>query len=110
MNEERWFIRMLKETLNLGFESSKKVMENAGKKVREFEDYGVLKLDIRRLENRSQELLRELGLRIFSEFSEEGKQSVSRKNASVQELITELERNRDMRIRKENQLDSRNKK
>lgn len=109
MNEESLFFRKLKETLDISLESSKKAVKAAMEKSKELEDYGVLKLDIRRLENRSQELLRELGLRVFSEFSDAGKPSVSRKTDLVDDILNELEENRDMRERKENQLNSRNK-
>jgi len=104
MSESNPFMRRLRETLDLGLESSRKAMDQAARKTRELEDYGILKLDIRRLENRSQELLQELGVVIFSQLTEEGKASVSLKNSTVSRIVTELEKNRDMRIRKEEQL------
>ena len=110
MNEESRFIRKLKETLDSGLETSRKAVNSALNKTRELEDYGVLKLDIRRLEHRSEELLKELGLVVFSQLAEEGKLSVTRKNAIIGGILSELEENRDMRDRKEIQLKNLSKK
>ena len=104
MSDENGFWNKFRTGFGSGLSSSKKIMDNARKKTREIEEYGVLKIDIKRLETRNSELFRDLGLKVYSLFSEEGKASVSAKSPLIRGVLNELDYNREMLKIKEEKL------
>lgn len=87
-----------------GLNSSKQFLHAAKEKTQELEDIAVLKLDLKRIEGLANSLIRDLGLKVYSAFMEEGRQSLSAKTPGVKEILQELETLQDLREAKEAKL------
>ncbi|MBI9102372.1 MAG: hypothetical protein JEY99_08165 [Spirochaetales bacterium] len=104
MSDENGFWNKIKSGIDTSLSSSRKVMDGAKKKSKELEEYGILKIDIKRLETRNADLFSDLGMKVFSIFSEEGRQSVTSKNPVIRDVMDELESNRLMLEEKQGKL------
>lgn len=104
MDRKENFFKKLWSSLDRELDGAGAKIDVFRSKAREWEDFGILKLDIRKIDDRNRELLYNLGVVVFSELSEAGTPALSRDHESLALLIRELEQNRDLRDRKEKRL------
>ncbi len=93
-----------RDGLGQGLDSSKQLLQTAKEKTQELEEVTILKLDLKRLDSRINSLIRDLGLKVYSAFIEEGRQSLSTKSQGVKEILQELEALQALREDKEAKL------
>jgi hypothetical protein len=92
----------MKHAVEKGLQVSKEALGKAGDAARDLGEVGVLKLEIRELENRIKDLLRSLGIYVYEQLGKEGKASVTGKNPEISTLILALENaEKEIEIRKD---------
>src|SRR5690606_34743173 len=84
------FWTRVKSTVDKGLSASKDLFGKAGEAARELGEKGVLRIEVRELENRVKDLLQALGLAVFQQLDKEGKASVTAKNQEIAELIQQI--------------------
>ena len=98
------FFRKILNSLTLELKGAGVQLKGVGSKVKDWETISVLKLEIRRLDERTHNLLYELGLITFSELSEKRNKSVGPENEPLAAILKELEETREIRDQKEEEL------
>jgi len=76
--------------LNQGFDSSKRLFDSAKKQAQKLGEQSVLSLEIRQLESRNAEQIRNLGERVYQLLSLEGQSTVSSRSTGVKEILNDL--------------------
>jgi hypothetical protein len=85
------FQEKFKETVSKGLEQSKNIFGAAKDKAKELGDSGILRFEIRQLNDKIKKEEHALGHAAYELLAVEGKQSVTRKTAGVKELIDTIE-------------------
>ena len=80
----------VRTTIDKGLVVSKEALGKAGETARDIGEKGVLKLEIRELENQTKELLKALGSVVYELLEKEGKASVTAKNSEVSVILEKL--------------------
>jgi hypothetical protein len=92
----------MKHAVEKGLQVSKEALGKAGDAARDLGEVGVLKLEIRELENRIKDLLKSLGIYVYEQLGKEGKASVTSKNTEIATLLSGLEHaEKEIDLRKE---------
>ncbi|MFP3042595.1 hypothetical protein LQZ19_12335 [Treponema primitia] len=73
-----------------GLEASKEFAAKAGAKAQELGEIGVLKVEIKQFEGQAKKLIGRLGAELYSRFTEKDTQSVSRDDAAVGAILSEI--------------------
>ena len=81
------FWSRVKDAVDKGLVASKDALGKAGEAARDLGEKGVLKIEIRELENRIKDLLRSLGFYVYEQFEKEGKASVTSKNTELTKIL-----------------------
>jgi len=94
----------VKEGLDQGLDGSRTLLKSAKEKSLILEELSVLKIDIKRIDARTNSLIRDLGLGVYSAFIEEGKQSLSSKSPFIKAILQELQDLQNLRKIKEDKI------
>ncbi len=81
----------LKKTVSKGIEQSRHIFSAAKDKARELGDAGILRFEIHQLEDKLKKQEQLLGSTVYSLFTEEGKQSLTKRSAGVKEVIETMD-------------------
>ncbi len=98
------FNQRLQDIFDKGISLSKEVLSKAKDKAQELGEKGLLKLEIKHLEDQASQLFGRLGIEAYHAFAA-GKKSFSR-NATVESLVQEIERTKKLIEEKEQRLRS----
>lgn len=98
------FNQRLQNLLDKGISLSKDVLSKAKDKAQELGEKGLLKLEIKHLEDQATQLLGKLGVEAYNAFSA-GKKTLSR-NATIESLVQEIEKTKKLIEEKEQRLRS----
>jgi len=101
---EMGIFNRLKDGLEQSVNVSQRLLKDAKKNSQTWEDTAILRLDIKRIDNRMNSLIRDLGISVYSILKEEGRQSISVKSAGVKEIFNELAELQSLRDVKEAKL------
>jgi len=101
------FSEKMKEMLDQGVAASKEFAAKAGAKAQDLGERGVLMLEIKQLENQTEKLIGRLGAEVFQAFTERGEETISRENASIKALLSDIMAIRDTIEKKEAELNAR---
>jgi len=104
------FSERMKEMLDQGVAASKELAVKAGAKAQDLGERGVLMLEIRQLESQAQKLAGRLGAEAYQAFSERGEETLSRENAAIKALLSDIAGVREAIERKESDLNMRKNK
>ena len=83
--------KKIQDTLEQGVSVSKKYLDIAKEKAKDFSDMSVKKLEIHQLEEDIKRKKFSLGETVLALFMDEGRQSISAKTPELKELISQLE-------------------
>ena len=79
------------QSLNQGYDVSRKLFGKAKQRATELGEYGVLSLEVRQLEQKHTDLLTRLGSKVHTLLVDEKRSTVTAKSQGVKELLEELE-------------------
>lgn len=85
------FLERLQANLVKGLDASRDLFDKARDKAEDLSERGVLRFEIRQLENQAEKLLGQLGTKTYEILHERGQKSISLSNAEIQPFITEIE-------------------
>jgi hypothetical protein len=85
------FWQRMQKAINKGVESSKEVLEKATDKAKDLGEVGVLKFEIKQLENQGSKALARLGNAVHQVLVKEGHATVSKKSTGVKEILQEID-------------------
>ena len=97
----------VKAGVSEGLDSSRDVLKAAKAKTHELEEAAIIRLDLKRLEARTDRLVQDLGVKAYSVFVEEKRKSLSVKTPGVKEILQQLEGLQVLREEKESKLKQR---
>ena len=97
----------MKEILDQGVTKSKEIAVKAGAKAQDLGERGVLMLEIKQLENQAQKLIGRLGGEAYQVFTERGEETLSRDNAAVKAILSDIATARESIEAKEAELKAR---
>ncbi|MFQ3620634.1 MAG: hypothetical protein SNJ78_06790 [Spirochaetales bacterium] len=98
------FNQRLQEVFDKGISVSKDILQKAKEKAQELGEKGLLKLEIKHLEDQASQLLGRLGVETYNAFVS-GKKTLSR-TATIESLINEIEKIKKLIDEKEKKLES----
>ncbi len=81
----------LKKTVSKGLEQSRHIFSAAKDKARELGDAGILRFEIHQLEDKLKKQEQILGATVYALFTEEGKQSMTKRSAGVKEIVEAMD-------------------
>lgn len=84
------FLDKMKAYLDKGVEVSKEAVKTAGAKVQDFGDKSMTLIEVKQLENKIQQALQELGLRVFELFEEDADRQISTGDEVIQKCINDI--------------------
>ncbi len=88
------FAEKMRDYVDKGLKTSKEVLAQAGEKVQQLGEKGVLRMEIIQLRSQAQKLTTRLGAEVYETLVEKGQKTVARDSPAVRETIdkiTELE-------------------
>lgn len=85
------FMDRFESGLQKGLDVSRDLFEKARDKAKDLSDVGILKYEIRQLENQVEKLLGQLGSKIYKKFIEDKAESVAASDSDVKLAISEIE-------------------
>ena len=100
------FMDRVQETLNQGLKTSKDLFSKAKDKEKDIGEIGVLKFEIKQLENQAEKIVGQLGSKVYQTLVVEGHNSLSQNTAGVKELLTEIQQIEKRIDEKEKQLET----
>ena len=80
----------IQQTIGEGLQSSRELFDKARDKAQDLGEMGVLKLEIRQLDNQAEKLFARLGSKVFDLLVDQNAGTVSRATPEVDKLIDEL--------------------
>ena len=83
--------KKLQETIDQGVTVSKKYLDLAKEKAKDFGDMSVKKLELHQLEEQQKKLKYDLGDTVYSMFADGERQSISQKTPVVKEILENME-------------------
>jgi hypothetical protein len=86
------FLDRLQENMVKGLDASRDLFEKAREKAQDLSEIGVLRFEIRQLENQAEKLFGQLGSKTYEFLHERKEKSLTLSNAEIQPFITEIER------------------
>jgi hypothetical protein len=95
----------LEQSLNQGYDVSRKLFGKAKKRATELGEYGVLSLEVRQLETKHTELMTSLGGKVYELLVQEKRSTVTAKSQGVKELLEQIEETREELERKRHLLE-----
>jgi len=98
------FMDRVQETLNQGLKTSRDLFGKAKEKAKDLGEIGVLKFEIKQLENQAEKLMGQLGSRVYQVLVAEQHNTVSHSTGGVKDLLTEIEQIEKRIDEKEKQL------
>lgn len=84
------FLDKMKEYLDKGVEVSKEAVKTAGAKVQDFGDKSMTLIEVRQLENKIQQNLQELGLRVYELFEEDMDRPVTSDDDIIRKCLGDI--------------------
>ena len=78
-----------------GYQVSKEWVSKAGAKAQELGEIGMLKLEIRQLENQARNMVNRLGTETYQAFAERGAKSVTVDTPAIKPILAEIARLRE---------------
>ncbi len=103
------FMDKVKELLDQGVSASRDFVSKAGAKAQDLGEKGVIKLELMQLENQAQKLIAKLGAEAYENFVEREQDSVSRSETKIAEILSEIEKVKNLMERREEDLRTRDK-
>lgn len=104
------FIERFEQSLQKGLDASKELFEKAKDKTKELGEFGVLKYEIRQLENQADRLLAKLGAETYRVFLEKSESVLQKDDEAIKPLLIELEDVKKRIQEKEQQVENLRKK
>ncbi|RKX76035.1 MAG: hypothetical protein DRP87_13085 [Spirochaetes bacterium] len=98
------FFNRLQEALNQGLETSRELFSKAKDRAKDLGEKGVLRFEIKQLENQAEKLVAQLGSRVYQVLMESGQNTVSKKTSGIKQLLDEIEDIRKRVEEKEKEL------
>ncbi len=99
------FWERTRQTLNKGLDNSKDLLSKARERAKDLSEKGILKFEIRQLENQAEKLIGKIGTRTYEVLVKEGQHTVSENTEGIKELIAEVEDVRKRIEEKRSQID-----
>lgn len=88
MKEQRMaFLDRLQETIDQGLKSSRELFGKAKEKAKDLGEIGVLKFEIKQLENQAEKLIAKLGSKTYEELVVEKNDSINSDTEGVKEIL-----------------------
>lgn len=84
------FLEKMKTYLDKSVEVSKEAVKTAGAKVQDFGDKSMTLIEVRQLENKVQQELQKLGLRVYEQFNEDSDKDIPVKDEIIQKCLNEI--------------------
>ena len=98
------FFEKMQGGLNDGLAVSRDLFRKAKDKAKDLSEMGVLKYEIKQLENMSEKLASRLGVTVYQVLCESGQGTVSKRTPGVKEIIDEIDEVRSKLEQKQNAL------
>lgn len=98
------FLDRLQANMVKGLDASRDLFDRAREKAQDLSEMGVLRFEIRQLENQAEKLFGQLGSKTYELLHEREVKSITLKNGEIQPFITELERVKQVIEEKEEEL------
>ena len=86
------FLERLQNNMVKGLDASRDLFERAREKAQDLSEAGVLRFEIRQLENQAEKLFGQLGSKTYELLHERKEKSITLTNSEVQPFISEIER------------------
>ncbi|MFP4364728.1 MAG: hypothetical protein ACLFR1_12780 [Spirochaetia bacterium] len=96
----------VQDALNDGLETSRKLFNKAKDKATEMGETSVVRFELLQLEKRLEKLFGKLGTEVYETLMVEGKNTVSKKTASIRSLLDEIEETRNEIEKREKELNT----
>jgi hypothetical protein len=80
----------VQKVVSQGVDTSKELLEKAKVKAQELGEKGLIKFDIMQLEHQTEKCLLQLGSKVFEVFVKDNKETVSKSDSSVMNIIKEI--------------------
>ena len=93
-----------KEMLDQGLAASREFAIKAGAKAQDLGERGVLMIEIKRIENKAERVLGQLGNEVYRMFAERNQETVGQNAPEIQPIMEELAKLKDALDQKENEL------
>jgi hypothetical protein len=84
------FSDKLRAMVNQGLDASRDLLEKAGAKAKELGELGVLKFEIFQLKTQAEKAVAQLGVEVYSAFTEKGQKSVSTESAGIKDTLAKI--------------------
>ena len=104
------FSERMKGLVDQGVAASKDFAVKAGAKAQDLGERGVLMIEIKQLESQAQKLIGRLGAEAYHTFTEQNEETLSRENAPIKTLLSEIATARQSIEQKEAELKMRKNK
>ena len=101
------FSERMKGMLDQGLSASKEFAVKAGAKAQDLGERGMMKLEIKQLENQAQKALSRLGNEVYRGFAERGQTSIDREEPEIRTILEELAMVKETIDKKELELKNR---
>lgn len=85
------FFDKMQRGLNDGLAASKDLFHKARDKAKDLSEIGILKYEIKQLENMSEKLASRLGVTVYQVLCENGQGTVSKKTPGVKEILDDID-------------------
>ncbi|MFI3257057.1 MAG: hypothetical protein R3Y36_02030 [Spirochaetales bacterium] len=89
------FLSKMKDLAGKGVEVSKDFFDQAGETVQSWTDKGVTKFELMQLDRQAQKQFARLGICVFEAFEVEDRETVSKKNKEIADIVAEIIRLKD---------------
>ena len=94
----------LNDSINYGINASKQFINKAKETASELEETSLLKIELRKLNNRKKDLINELGIKAYEAFLVNERKSLTQSSSGVKEIINELIEIEKSIVEKESEL------
>lgn len=84
------FMDRVQETLNQGLKTSRDLFGKAKEKAKDLGEMGVLKFEIKQLENQAEKLMGQLGSKVYQILLADQESTIDGNTAGVKDLVAEI--------------------
>ena len=104
------FMDKVKDFMDKSVEVSKSALTKAGEAVQDFGDKSLTKIEIKKLENKQEKLICELGSFIYDKFNSEKIDNISELNEEIQSIISKINEVKSQIASKNEELEKKDEK
>ena len=98
------FSDRMKKLLDQGVTASKELAAKAGTKAQDLGERGIIMIEIRQLESQAQKLMGRLGAEAYQIFTERDEETISRNDAPINNILSDIAKARASIEQKEAEL------